>query len=146
MKAEWTEKLAAYAAPNDQESARTSIASTLGEFTGLDIGEMTGQTNLDVRMDVRFNITETRLAEESGDNATVEIVAGTIVMKPVGEDVEQLGEAAAAFNQELPISDFFGESGNASNQINSSVSMASGIGLMRLGVEPNVGGRSSQTR
>jgi hypothetical protein len=117
VKAEWTERLAAYAVPDEQESARTSIAATLGQFTGLDMAAMTGQNDLDVRMDVRFNITETRLVEESGDSATVEIVDGTIVMKAVGDDVEQLGDAAAAFNQELPIGDFFAQSGNTSNQI-----------------------------
>jgi hypothetical protein len=114
---EWVTRLTAYAAPNDQADARTSIESALGEFGGLNIAEMVGQPELDVRMDVRFTITETRLVEESGDRATVEVVNGTIAMQPVGEDVAELGPLADQFTMELPISDFFSDTSDGSNQI-----------------------------
>jgi hypothetical protein len=114
---EWVTRLTAYAAPNDQADARASIESALGEFGGLNIAEMVGQPDLDVRMDVRFTITETRLVEESGDRATVEVVNGTIAMQPVGEDVAELGPLADQFTMELPISDFFSDTSDGSNQI-----------------------------
>lgn len=114
---EWVDRLVAFAAPAEQAAARTSIESALSEFGGLNIAEMVGQPDLDVRMEVRFNITETRLVEEAGDTATVEVVDGTISMQPVGADVEALGEIANQFTQELPISDFFSDTSDGSAQI-----------------------------
>jgi hypothetical protein len=116
-KEEWVTRLVAFAPPAEQAGARTSIETALGEFTGFNIAEMVGQPDLDVRMDIRFDITETRLVEEAGDTATVEIVDGTISMQPVGADVEALGEMANQFSQELPISDFFSDTNDGSNQI-----------------------------
>ncbi|NJN15158.1 MAG: hypothetical protein HC822_02075 [Oscillochloris sp.] len=116
-RAEWIDRLTAYSAPDQQTAARSEIETTLAEFGGFDIAELTGQTGLDVRMEIDFAITETRLAEENGDTAKVELLEGAISMKPVGADVEQLGEMAAMLTQEVPISEFFGEAGDESRFI-----------------------------
>jgi hypothetical protein len=116
-KKEWVEKLVAYAPPAEQEGTRTNIVEALDEFTGLNLGELSGQPGLDVRMEVLFRITETKLVEENGDNATVEIVDGLISMKPVGPDVEKLGDTASAFTQEVPIKEFFSDASQGDSQI-----------------------------
>jgi hypothetical protein len=69
---EWIDTLTNYATPDNKEDARTAITNTLDEFGSFDIATLTGQTGLDVRMEITFAITETRLAEENGDRAKVE--------------------------------------------------------------------------
>jgi hypothetical protein len=44
----------------------------------------------------------------------VELLDGVISMRPVGSDVEELGEMAAMLTQEVPLSEFFGDAGNES--------------------------------
>lgn len=110
--AEWVDRLVDYAAPAEQAQARTELAASLAEFTGMDLGEMTGQPGLDVRLEMNFVITETRLVEESGDTARVEVLDGLLSMRPVGADVEQLGEMADMMTQEVPIGEFFNDAGN----------------------------------
>lgn len=116
-KAEWVAKLAAYAAPAEQGQARTELEAMLAEFTGLNVGEIVGQPDLNVRMEMLFEITETRLVEERGDSATVELIGGTVSMRPVGADIEKLGAAAAQLTQELPLSEFFGDSDASERQL-----------------------------
>lgn len=108
--AEWVDRLVAFAPPDDQAGARESIQTALSEFGSFNIAEMMGQPDLDVRMDVRFAITETQLVSEEGNRAVVEVVNGTITMQVVGDDVAALGDMATTFNQEVPISEFFSDS------------------------------------
>jgi hypothetical protein len=115
---EWVERLVDFAPPAEREQASSQLASSLAEFGGMNLGEMIGQEGLDIRLEMTFAITETRLVEESGDRAQVEVVNGMISMQPVGADVEQLGEMAAMMTQEVPISEFFADSDNADRLIN----------------------------
>ncbi len=105
----WIAKLVGYTMPEQREQASAELSKVIGEFAGFDLGELTGQQGLDVHVAMSFNIDETRLAEEQGDSATVEIVGGTLAMSLAGADVAQLGEQAAAFSQEQDLSAFFGE-------------------------------------
>lgn len=110
--AELVDQLAEYAAPAERDAVREELATSLAEFTGMDLGEVTGQPELDVRLEIRFDITETRLVTETLDAATVEVVDGMVSMQPVGADVAELGEMAAMITQEIPISEFFADTGN----------------------------------
>ncbi|MFV9507311.1 MAG: hypothetical protein AB4911_22395 [Oscillochloridaceae bacterium umkhey_bin13] len=114
---EWVEQLAAYAAPAERDAVKEELTASLAEFTGMDLGALTGQPDLDARIEITFNITETRMVSETADQAIVEVVDGIVSMKPVGADVAQLGEMAAMMTQDLPISDFFADTGNEDRQI-----------------------------
>lgn len=114
---EWVERLVDYAPPAEREAARGELAGSLAEFGSMNLGEMIGQADMDIRLEMNFAITETRLVEESAERAQVEIVDGMISMQPVGADVEQLGEMASMMTQEVPISEFFSDSDNADRLI-----------------------------
>lgn len=102
-------QLAGFAEPAEQDALRDELMTTLAEYGETDFGAMFGEENMDVRLEVKFLITETRLVEESGDSAKVEVLDGIISTQLVGADADKLGEMAAMINQESSIGEFFGE-------------------------------------
>lgn len=106
---ELSDRLANYVEPSEQAQVRSDLQQALAEYAATDFGSMIGEEGLDIRLEVRFTVTETRLVEESSDRAQVEVLEGTISTKLVGADVEQMGEFADMINQESSISEFFGE-------------------------------------
>lgn len=108
---EWAETLAGYATPDQREEALTAMSDALSEFGSMTqmLEEQTGQTDLDIRMQMEFADIATELVSETDTAAEVSLVGGMVKMELVGDDVEQLGEMAGMLNQEVPITEMFGD-------------------------------------
>lgn len=111
------EELLTFIVPADRDEARAELQGIVTDMGGTNMGQMVGDENLDIRMQVTFNLTETLLVSETDDQAVVEMVDGNVSMQVVGEDIDELGEMSGMLNQELALSDFFGPN-QADRQIN----------------------------
>ncbi|NOK60618.1 MAG: hypothetical protein GFH27_549297n217 [Chloroflexi bacterium AL-W] len=107
---EWAETLANYAPPEQREEALGAMTDALSEFGSITqmLEEQTGQTDLDIRMQMEFTDIETELVSETDTTAEVALAGGIVKMELVGDGVEQLGDMAGMLNQEVPISEMFG--------------------------------------
>lgn len=111
---QWAEQLAGFVEPNLQSQAQQAFQeylATLGNV-GAQIGQATGQGDLDVRVTAHIDGLQTRLRSETAETAEVELAAGTLKLDIVGADIEKLGPLADQVRRELPLTDLAGVSEN----------------------------------